>query len=230
MIKIAAVYTVVTPTLSQCVEGELQRSLAGIQYKLLTYSDPTALDCMIQGGGSEKKAFRRMIDMYWNAVGADVDIILNVCSSVGDIADAAWPLLNLIGVPLIRIDEDMAREAVEHYKHIGVLATLPSTLAPTRLLLERCSKEAEKSVNIVAELCDGGFGKSGSALATELIASAKKLPSDIELIILAQASMAGCSLQIEEATGIKTLSSPAFGARSVERIASEIIKERELRQ
>ncbi|MDW7658382.1 MAG: Asp/Glu/hydantoin racemase, partial [Bacillota bacterium] len=74
-----------------------------------------------------KLAAVRLSRLYLDAVSAGADLVLSACSSVGDVAAAAQPLLQQLGVPLIRIDELMARQAVLAHERIAVLATLPST-------------------------------------------------------------------------------------------------------
>ena len=225
MIKISVIYTGVTPALSLHVQNELQKNLEDIPYKLLTYADPTVLDDVING--KKEKAERRLFDMYWNSVRAETDIILHVCSSVGETADIAQPLLSRFGISLIRIDRDMAKEAVAQAKNIGVIATLSSTLIPTKSMILDCARDQGVSLEIVEGLCDGAYGKSGQEFTNALIATAKLLPPETEIIVLAQASMADCAREIEDATGIRTLSSPAFGARAVKMAACEILQKRD---
>lgn len=50
---------------------------------------------------------------------AGADVIFNTCSSVGDIALEAK---NSLPVPLVKIDDSMARKAVESGPRIGILA------------------------------------------------------------------------------------------------------------
>ena len=58
--------------------------------------------------------------------------MLNLCSSVGEVADSAQDVAKYIGVPIVRVDEEMCREAVRKGQRIGVMATLPTTLEPTK--------------------------------------------------------------------------------------------------
>lgn len=41
-----------------------------------------------------------------------VDAMLNLCSSVGEVADSVQDVAKYIGVPIVRVDEEMCREAV----------------------------------------------------------------------------------------------------------------------
>ena len=71
-------------------------------------------------------AAARLIGMYAAAVQQGADAILNICSSVGEAADAFQPAARYIGVPVVRIDEEMCREASRLGSRVGVLATLSS--------------------------------------------------------------------------------------------------------
>ena len=60
--------------------------------------------------------------------------------------------------PVIRVDEAMAKIAVEQGKRVGVIATLSTTLAPTAALVRRKAlAKRPKHVDIVECLCEGAF-------------------------------------------------------------------------
>ena len=63
----------------------------------------------------------------------------------------------LFDIPVIRVDEAMAEEAVRMGRRIGVMATLRTTLEPTIALLREKAAEAGVEIEIVESLCDGAF-------------------------------------------------------------------------
>ena len=75
------------------------------------------------------------------AVSDGADAVLNCCSSVGEVADAAQDIGRYTGIPIVRIDEEMCREAARLGKRVGVLATLPTTLEPTMQLFHISSQQ-----------------------------------------------------------------------------------------
>src|SRR5690554_6706776 len=89
--------------------------------------------------GVDKKLVHRMYRYFESAVLAGADIVLNACSSVGETVDVARCLIE---VPILKIDEPMAREAVMRGRKIAVIGTVHSTLAPTCRLLESQAKAA----------------------------------------------------------------------------------------
>lgn len=119
------------------------------------------------------------------------DAILVTCSSVGNVVDAARPFA---GIPLLRVDQAMAEQAVERGTRIGVLATLRSTLGPTAALIRRTADEAGREVEVRDRLCDGAF-EALSAGDTDrhdesVREGLRELIGWANVIVLAQASMA----------------------------------------
>ena len=148
------------------------------------------------------------------------DAILVTCSSMGGVVDAARPFG---GVPLLRIDQAMAEQAVQRGAGIGVLATLQSTLGPTAELISRTAADAGRSVEVRAELCDGAFEAlhdGDTDRHDELVRSGlRALIGWADVIVLAQASMARVvdSLTDDERR-TPILSSPRLGMERMRHI------------
>ena len=118
--------------------------------------------------------------------------VLVTCSSIGE---AATDAAAAVGVPLVRVDEAMAGEAVARATagsgRILVLATLAATLGPTSRLVQAAAGGADVDVQaqVVADAADA---RAAGDLATHdrLIAEAIAAAGDVDVIVLAQASMA----------------------------------------
>ena len=63
-----------------------------------------------------------------------------------------------IGVLIVRIDEDMCRDAVRTGTRIGVMATLETTLEPTKNTIRRMGRECGRQITIVDCLVENAFG------------------------------------------------------------------------
>ena len=61
-------------------------------------------------------------------------------TAVSEGADAAHDIARYTGIPIVRVDEEMCREAVRQGKRIGVMATLPTTLNPTKNTILRVAR------------------------------------------------------------------------------------------
>jgi Asp/Glu/hydantoin racemase len=141
------------------------------------------------------------------------DAILVTCSSVGGVVDAARPFA---GVPLLRVDQAMAEQAVERGTRIGVLATLWSTLRPTAVLIERTARESDREVEVRDRLCDGAFEalrEGDTERHDQLVREGlRELIGWADVIVLAQASMARVVDSLsEDERRTPILSSPRLG-------------------
>ncbi len=156
-VKVALVYTSTTPELIELVEREVGAVLPK-ETEVISYQDPSILAEVRDAGYVTAPPAARLVGMYMEAVSAGADAILNLCSSVGEVADAAQDIAKYTGIPIVRVDEEMCREAVRQGKRIGVMATLPTTLEPTKNTIKRVAREMNRSVELVDALVDGAFG------------------------------------------------------------------------
>ena len=129
--KVGLIYTSTTPELIELVEQEVKKQL-GDDVELYSLQDPSILADVRAAGYVTTAPAARLIGMYMKAAEEGVDAMLNLCSSVGEVADSAQDVAKYIGVPIVRVDEEMCREAVRKGQRIGVMATLPTTLEPTK--------------------------------------------------------------------------------------------------
>lgn len=212
--KAALVYTSTTPELIELVEREVRQKI-GEDLELISLQNPGILAAVREAGFVTPVAAAQLIGMYTEAVVQGADAILNICSSVGEVADSVQDAAAYMGVPIVRIDEEMCREAVRNGKRIAVLATLPTTLAPTKNTVLRVARELGRKVDIVEGLIDGAFGLDREAFRKLLTDAAMKVKDQADVILLAQGSMAYVEEDIYRETGILTLSSPRFGAEEL---------------
>ena len=112
----------------------------------------------------------------------------------------------------------MAEQAVRTGRRIGVTATLRTTLEPTVALLREKAQAAHRQVDVVESLCEGAFDAvlSGDTVTHDrlLLDSLERLMSAVDVIVLAQASMARVVDAMPESAGrIPILSSPQLAVR-----------------
>jgi Asp/Glu/hydantoin racemase len=112
----------------------------------------------------------------------------------------------------------MVDEAIRLGRKIGVLATLRTTLEPTAELVRRRAHAAGVKVVLVERLCEGAFEAvvSGDVERHDAIVSArmKELVGTVDVIVLAQASMARVAESLPEADRrVPILSSPRLGVQ-----------------
>lgn len=209
--KAALVYTSTTPELIELVNHEVRKNI-GEEAEILSLQNPGILAAVREAGYVTPKAAADLIAMYMEAVGQGADAILNICSSVGEVADCMKTAAAYIGVPIVRIDEEMCREAVRLGSRIAVLATLSTTLEPTKNTVLRVAREMGRHVEMVDGLIDGAFGLDQEQFRKLLLDKAAQVKDSSDVILLAQGSMAYVEEDISREMGIPTLSSPRFGA------------------
>ena len=175
--------------------------------------DETLLRDATREGRVSLDTARRLFAHLAAAERHGADAVLVTCSSVGGVVDAARPFA---GVPLLRVDQAMAEQAVQRGTRIGVLATLWSTLRPTAVLIERTARESDRQVEVRDRLCDGAFEalrEGDTERHDELVREGlRELIGWAEVVVLAQASMARVVDSLsEDERRTPILSSPRLG-------------------
>jgi Asp/Glu/hydantoin racemase len=154
-------------------------------------ADDSLVKGIIAAGNLTAPIARRVASYLESAELAGADYILVTCSSIGPAVEAG---AKLMGVPVLRVDQPMADQAVATGKRIGVIATLRTTLEPTADLISRRAEAAGKKIDLTSRLCEGAFDAlmSGDAAKHDsMVAGAlKELSQQVDVIVLAQASMA----------------------------------------
>ncbi|HEU5122931.1 MAG TPA: aspartate/glutamate racemase family protein [Verrucomicrobiae bacterium] len=175
-------------------------------------ADDSLVKGIIASGSLTPQIARRVASYLESAELAGADHILVTCSSIGPAVEAA---AKLIGVPVLRVDEPMADRAVQTGHRIGVIATLNTTLEPTADLISRRAQQAGKAIQLASRLCEGAFDAlmNGDAAAhdAKVATALKELSAQVDVIVLAQASMARVvdGFSAEEKR-VPILSSPAL--------------------
>jgi Asp/Glu/hydantoin racemase len=144
------------------------------------------------------------------------DVILNACSSIGELSERVGQEL---GVPIVRVDARMARDAVMRAARVAVVATLQSTLRPTRDLLVATAGELVRDAEIDAIVVDGAYATlmAGDPAGHDdkVAAALRDACRSADAVVLAQASMARVLPRLNDAERAKCLVSPPLAVESV---------------
>jgi Asp/Glu/hydantoin racemase len=175
-------------------------------------ADDSLIKDVIRRGKLTPQTARRAVEHIASAEAAGADYILVTCSSIGRAVETA---ASLSAVPVLRVDQPMADRAVQTGRKIGIVATLPTTLEPTVDLIQRRAQKVGRQVELTSRLCAGAFDAlmSGDAAKHDaMVASAlRELSQQVEVIVLAQASMARVVERLAEAEKrVPILASPAL--------------------
>ena len=182
-------------------------------WKPFNIVDESLLRHTIRDGELSSARWRRVAGHIFSAIDAGAGAILVTCSSIGPAVDAARPFCP---VPLLRVDEGMADKATDTANRIGVIATLSTTLNPTRDLIRDFANRKGRNPEIVARVCEGAFDRlmAGDRDGHDILvlSGIQQLAGETDVIVLAQASMAN-ALKREGAVipKVPVLSSPELG-------------------
>lgn len=187
------------------------------QVKVFNIVDDSLIKNTIACGELTPTTARRVVNYVGSAELAGADFILVTCSSIGPAVEAAAALTN---VPVLRVDQPMADQAVHTGKRIGVIATLSTTLAPTSDLVKRRAVAAGKDIELQAVLCEGAFDalmSGDGAKHDEMVGKAlRELSAKVDVIVLAQASMARVADALApEDKKVPILASPGIAVKHI---------------
>lgn len=177
--------------------------------------DDSLIKDVITHGGLRDQTSERVGTYVASAEAAGADLIMVTCSSIGRAVELA---ATRAAVPVLRVDQPMADQAIAAGQRIGVVATLPTTLEPTSDLVLRRAHHAGKDVELVSRLCEGAFAalmEGNAAVHDEMVITAlRELSGDVDVILLAQASMARVVNEMPMADRkVPILSSPAIAVK-----------------
>ncbi len=219
MAKVAVLHTsfvfvTVEPVITDLI-GELMP-----EAEILHFVDSDVLATVVREQGISASSEQRMVHLAQAAEAAGADVIFSACSSLGPTLDAAQ---RAVHVPVVKIDEAMAEQA-SGYDRIGVLATVPTTLGPTSDLITAHAAAHGRTPTVLQRLCPGAFDvlmggdrERHDALVAE---QAAELAREVDVIVLAQASMQRLVGRLQDETGLPVLSSPRLGVSDLARTLS----------
>lgn len=216
--RLALIHT--SATLVPIFEELFKKHFAGKDFKLYNIVDDSLIKLTIERGELTPDTSRRVVDYIGSAEAAGADQVLVTCSSIGPAVEASVPLTK---IPVLRVDQPMADKAIQMGKKIGVIATVPTTLHPTSDLVKRTAIAANKEIELTSKLCDGAFdalmGGNPEVHDEKVAAALKELSEEVEVILLAQASMARVVSQLSvEDKKVPILTSPELAMEHLAKI------------
>ena len=200
---------------------ELKRLCDEIMPEVKVYQiiDDSLIPEVNANGGPTAGVRRRLYQYYQAAASLGVDLILNQCSSVGEVADSLRPFVD---VPIVKIDEAMARKAVSLGKKIALIATVQSTVGPSARLIESEARKAGADVSVTRCLVDGAMMiliEKGDVETHNrmVIDTVKKAAGDHDVVVLAQGSMVVLEPLVKDIQK-PVLTSPRLGVEYVREV------------
>ena len=136
------------------------------------------------------------------------DVIVVSCSTLTPRVELIKPF---IGVPIIAIDDAMSAKAAALGSKVLVMATAPSTVEPTVSKILADGAKIGVELAITRLICSDAYAalQAGEGERHDnILREAAKNITGQDVIVLAQASMAHLQQEIQDISGIETVSSP----------------------
>ncbi|MCG6930514.1 MAG: aspartate/glutamate racemase family protein [Desulfofustis sp.] len=159
--------------------------------------------------------------MVGSAERAGAGLAVVSCSSLSPCVNE---VRNRVGIPVLKVDEPMMEYAVEHGERIGLVMTNPTTETPSTLLFSEVASRFSSQTELVSRLCPGAFAKLTSGDVEghdrEVVQVIKQLLEQVDIVMLAQISIAPVRNQLDKDSASRVVSSLDFiGSRVGEILA-----------
>jgi Asp/Glu/hydantoin racemase len=219
MTKLAIIHT--TSATVDSMKALAAEMLPGSE--LVNFVDDSILPQLGQNGGNLAEVEERLVHYARFAEQVGADVILEACSSVGEVVPK---MQSAVSIPIVRIDDAMAEEAIGRGRRLGVAATLATTLQPTTRLLKTKAEAARKQVEVTPLLIEGAYQKlmGGDREGHDnlLVEKLQELARNVDVVVLAQASMARVLPRLSAADQDKILTSPRLAMERVKNVIASL--------
>jgi Asp/Glu/hydantoin racemase len=187
------------------------------ELRVLNLLDEGLLSEVERRGGLTPECVDRLTRVVGLGVEAGARAVLLTCTAyspvVGEV-QSRFP-----GVPVLAVDQVMVDQAVARASRIGVLATVPAGLEQQCTMLRRVAERLGKRIELVPSVhpeamaaLNRGDGETHDRILLEALPD---LARQVELVLLAQASMARLAPKLPADLGVPVLTSPGL---AVERL------------
>ena len=201
-------------------EDDLRRAIPEELAVSNTLDDYLANDPNIRGEFTQKNLNRLLFDLKAAEL-TDPDLIVVTCSTLTPWVEKLRPL---ISVPVVAIDDAMSRTAVGLGEKVYILATARSTAGPTERKLLADAAAAGKRIHTTVAVCDEAFAalkRLDMETHDRLLKEAALEIKNQDVVVLAQASMAHLTGEIEKICGCRVLSSPSLCIAQVKELLAK---------
>lgn len=148
----------------------------------------------------------------------DADVVVCTCSTIGGIAEQVG---RAAGTDVVRVDRSMVERAIElvgtGHRRIAVVAALESTIEPTRALFDEVmlatGADIDVEVHVVPRAWEWFEAGDVERYLDTIAASLPTIASHVDVVVLAQASMAPAVARIDVTVPI--LSSPRLAIEAL---------------
>lgn len=157
------------------------------------------------------RVHRRVAEQVMLAADAGADLVVMTCSSTSPGVDVARRMSDL---PILKIDDPMAAEAVRRGARVGLLCTATSTVAPSTALLHSHAAQQGRAVSVHPDINAAAYQAllSGDREMHDrlVLESASRIAREVDVLVLAQASLAHLAEPLSAQLPCPVLASPSL--------------------
>jgi Asp/Glu/hydantoin racemase len=178
--------------------------------RLSNLLDDDLMPAYTREGGLTPHITERICALALYAARAGADGILFTCSVFPQAEDMAK---QLVRVPLLKPDEAMIAAALDAGTRIGVVATNPPAAPAAAAQLRAGAAARGVPITVVESVAEGAFavGNAGDAATHDrmVVEAAARIADQVDVLCLAQVSMALARAAVQAKVKVPVLSSPA---------------------
>jgi len=153
--------------------------------------DEGVLGLLMREGSITDSVIEVMRRIAVNCEQTGMDMMVCTCSSLSPVLDY---IQNDVTIPLLKIDRLMFEHAVRTCNKIGVIMTNPTTQKPSRSMFDQVCANLNLHPEFVPVLCKDAFLKvkqgDEEGHDQDVIAAVQRIADSVDIIILAQISIA----------------------------------------
>jgi glutamate racemase len=187
--------------------------------RVLNLLDEGLLSEVERYGGLTPECVERLVTQVGLAVEAGAEAVLLTCTAYSTVIDQVQSCFP--SVPILAVDQVMVDTAVETATRIGVLATVAVGLEQQSEMLRRAAEQRGKHIEIVASLHPAAMAAlqrgDGDTHDRILLEALPALAEQVELVLLAQASMARLVARLPQ-LAVPVLTSPHLAVAHLRQI------------
>jgi hypothetical protein len=191
--------------------------------RVLNLLDEGLLTEVERRGGLTPECVDRLVTQIGLVVEAGADAVLLTCTAYSTVVPDVQARVSV--VPVLAVDQVMVETAVARASRIGVLATVAAGLEQQREMLERAAARAGKPIEVISSLhpeAMAALQRGDTATHDRLLVDAvPALASQVELVLLAQASMARVALLLPDVR-VPVLTSPRLAVQRVREVLASV--------
>jgi len=211
-VLIHAVATAIPPIQHAFKEGWPEAQLSNLL-------DDDLMPAYTREGGLTPHITERICALALYAARTGADGILFTCSVFPQAEDVAK---HLVRVPLLKPDEAMIAVALDAGSRIGVVATNPPAAPAAAAQLVAGAKDRGVEVRVIESVAEGAFaiGNAGDSTTHDrmVVEAAQRIADQVDVLCLAQVSMALARGAVQATVKVPVLTSPATAVARLKRL------------